>query len=128
MVLTNRLAGWTVFAVLLAPGMARAQARIDAAFQKFWAADSPATAARASEDVLKSGVTFDEALRRLRQGRTYASQKDGVVQLSNRTADKIEHFFAVTIPPGYDPAKKYQVRFQLHGGVGGREDNKPRGN
>ena len=73
-------------------------------------------------------MSFDEALRRLKQGRTYAAQKDGVVQLSNRTVDGVEHNYAVTIPAGYDPARRYQVRFQLHGGVGGRIDNKPRGN
>lgn len=105
-----------------------ASTRIDSSFQRFWAADSPAVAARAADDVVKSGVTSDDALRRLKQGRTYAAQKEGVVELSNRTADGVEHNYAVTIPPGYDPAKRYQVRFQLHGGVGGRVDNKPRGN
>jgi pimeloyl-ACP methyl ester carboxylesterase len=108
--------------------VARGQSKVDAAFEKFWAADSPAAAEPAAEAVVKSGVTFDDAFRRLKQGRVYAAQKDGVVQLSNRTADGIEHFYAVTIPAGYDPARRYQVRFQLHGGVGGRTDNKPRGN
>ena len=115
-------------AMLLALPLVQGQSRIDSAFQKFWAADSPASAARAADDVLKSGVTLDDALRRLKQGRTYAAQKEGVVQLSNHTADGIEHNYAVTVPAAYDPAKRYQVRFQLHGGVGGRTDNKPRGN
>jgi hypothetical protein len=113
--------------VLILPAV-QGQDRIDSSFQKFWAADSPAAAARAAEDVLKGGVPFDDALRRLKQGRTYAAQKEGVVQLSNRTADGVEHNYAVTIPPGYDSSRPYQVRFQLHGGVGGRVDNKPRGN
>ena len=120
-------------AVIFAAGLlvlpvVQGQNRVDSAFQKFWAADSPAAAGRAAEDVVKSGVTFDEALRRLKQGRVYMTQKEGVVQLSNHTSDGVEHNYAVTIPPGYDPAKRYQVRFQLHGGVGGRPDNKPRGN
>jgi pimeloyl-ACP methyl ester carboxylesterase len=115
------------FSLLLFP-LLQAQTRIDSSFQKYWAADSPAAAARAADDVLRSGVTFDEALKRLKQGRTYGAQKEGVVQLSNRTSDGIEHFYAVTIPAGYDPSRSYQVRFQLHGGVGGRVDNKPRGN
>src|SRR5262249_54409927 len=34
---------------------------------------------------------------------------------------------SVNVPASYDPAKRYQVRFQLHGGIGGRQDNKPRG-
>ena len=115
------------FLALLAFAL-QAQSRVDSSFQKFWTANSPASAAKAAEEVLKSGVTFEDALRRLKQGRTYAAQKEGVVQLSNHTSDGIEHFYAVTIPSGYDPAKRYQVRFQLHGGVGGRADNKPRGN
>ncbi len=114
-------------AMLAVPVLIHAQSRIDSSFQKFWDADSPAAAAKAAEDVVKSGVSFEEALRRLKQGRTYAAQKEGVVQLTNH-ADGIEHNYAVTIPPGYDPSRRYQVRFQLHGGVGGRVDNKPRGN
>lgn len=113
--------------LIVVPGI-HAQTRVDSSFQKFWAADSPASAARAADEILKSGVSFDDALRRLKQGRTYGPQKDGVVQLSNRTADGVEHFYSVTIPAGYDPARRYQIRFQLHGGVGGRTDNKPRGN
>jgi hypothetical protein len=71
---------------------------------------------------------FDEAYQKLKQGRTYTPQKSGVVMLTNRTADGIEHNYAVDIPPGYDPARRYQVRFQLHGGIGGRANNQPRGN
>jgi hypothetical protein len=117
-----------VLAVSVVAITLHAQSKIDASFQKFWAADSPAAAAKAADEVVKSGVTFDDAARRLKLGRTYAAQKDGVVQLNNRTTDGIEHNYAVTIPAGYDPSRRYQVRFQLHGGVGGRVDNKPRGN
>ena len=102
-------------------------ARIDAAFQKFWLADSPEQATRLADDVVKSGVSFDDALARLKDGRRYTSQQPGVVKLMNKTIDGVEHNFAVNIPDGYDPARKYQVRFQLHGGVDGRTDNQPRG-
>jgi hypothetical protein len=102
-------------------------ARIDAAFQKFWLADSPEQATRLADDVIKSGVSFDEALLRLKAGRRYTAQQPGIIKLMNRTRDGVEHYFAVTVPEGYDPAKKYQVRFQLHGGVDGRADNQPRG-
>ena len=46
--------------------------------------------------------------------------------LKNRTADDIEHSYAVNIPANYDPSKRYQVRFQLHGGIGGSQNNQPR--
>src|SRR6266436_1042961 len=106
---------------------AQAHTRIDAAFQKFWAARSPVEAERVADDVVKTGVTFDEALRRLKAGRTYTDQKTGVIKLSNKTSDGFVHNFAVNVPPNYDPWRRYQVRFQLHGGVGGRTTNEPRG-
>lgn len=101
---------------------------LDAEFQNFWAAESPDEAARRTEAILKSGVSFDEALRRLKAGRQYGAQKSGVIFLSNKTADGIEHNFAVNVPENYDPLRRYQVRFQLHGGIGARNDNKPRNN
>src|SRR5262249_54156003 len=106
---------------------AHAQKGIDAAFQSFWAARSAADAERLVPDLIKSGVGFDEALRRLKAGRVYKAEKTGVVMLNNKTNGGVQHFYALNIPQGYDPARRYQVRFQLHGGIGGREDNKPRG-
>lgn len=103
-----------------------AGARVETAFQKFWNARTTGEAEREAGEVLKSGVSFDEAYRRLKAGRTYDSQKTGIVKLSHRS-DGVEYFYAVTVPANYDPAKRYQVRFQLHGGVSGRENNQPRG-
>lgn len=124
-----RIAGIVTLAACVALPAAHAQSstRVDAAFEQFWAADSPAEAAKRADAVVKSGVTFDDALRRLKQGRVYQPQKSGVIHLSNTTSDGVEHHFAVNIPAGYDPARRYQVRFQLHGGVTGRSDNKERG-
>jgi poly(3-hydroxybutyrate) depolymerase len=70
--------------------------------------------------------TFDQAYQRLRQGRTYTAQPTGLVRMSNRS-NGVEHHFAVNVPDTYDPAKKYQLRIQLHGGVGGRRDSQPVG-
>jgi len=39
-----------------------------------------------AEALVKSGVTFDDALRRLKQGRSYKPQKSGVIHLSNKTS------------------------------------------
>jgi pimeloyl-ACP methyl ester carboxylesterase len=108
--------------------MAQTQAptTVDAAFQKFWDAKSPSDASKLVDTILKTGVTYDDALKRLKRGRSYTAQKTGVVMLTNKTEDKIEHYYAVNVPAGYDPAKSYQVRFQLHGGVMGRSTNQPR--
>ena len=107
---------------------AQTSSRVDAAFEKFWAAKSPNDAERTLDDVIKTGITFDEAWRRLKTGRTYTNQKTGIVMLSNRTKDGVEHFYALNVPANYNPARRYQVRFQLNGGVGGRQTNQPRGN
>jgi len=101
-------------------------APIAAAFQRYWAATDSAAAVQITPEIEKSGVTFDDAWRILRQGRSYTAQPSGVFMLKNRTADDIEHFYAVNVPANYDPSKKYQVRFQLHGGIGRTQDNKPR--
>ena len=71
--------------------------------------------------------TFDQAYDRLRQGRTYTAQPTGLVRMSHRSTDGVEYHFALNVPDSYDPAKKYQVRIQLHGGIGGRRDNQPVG-
>jgi hypothetical protein len=100
---------------------------IDTAFDAFFAAPSRSEAAAKIDGVLKSRVGFDEAYRRLARGRTYHAQPTGVIRMENRTADGVEHFFAVDVPEGYDPARRYSLRFQLHGGVGGRRTNAPVG-
>jgi hypothetical protein len=100
---------------------------LDAAFETFWSASSPGEAAGLADPILRDGVTFDEAYRRLQRGRSYAARDTGVVRMDNRTSDGVEHFFAVSVPETYDPARRYQVRIQLHGGVGGRATNAPVG-
>jgi acetyl esterase/lipase len=89
---------------------------VDAAFKAFWDAATD-QAAKAAADVVQSGVTFDEAYARLSRGRAYASDVPrGVVKLTRRSASD-EFPYTVDVPQTYDPAKKYQVRVQLHGGV-----------
>ena len=98
---------------------------VDTAFDAFWQARSVAEASERVPDVLRSGVSFDDAFQRLRRGRQYHAQQSGTLRFENRTDDRIEHRYAVTIPDGYDPSKKYQVRIQLHGGVMMRHSNAP---
>jgi len=105
---------------------AAAPPAIDAAFEKFWSARTPQDAAKAVEAVVRSGITFDEALARLKRGRTYAAQpKRGLVKLQRRAVAG-DFFYDLNVPLNYDPARKYQVRVQLHGGVMRREASEPR--
>jgi hypothetical protein len=126
--------GLSSFVVVLAvvavwSGRPAAQnAAADAAFDAFWSAASPAEAARLIEPIVRANVSFDAAYRGLQRGRQYAPREAGVLRMDNRNADGVEHFYAVTVPEAYDPARRYQVRIQLHGGVGGRATNAPVGN
>jgi hypothetical protein len=62
----------------------------------------------------------------LKAGRRYAPQPSGVIQMVNKV-NGIEHHFAVNVPANYDPSRAYQVRFQLHGGIGRRTTSQPQG-
>jgi hypothetical protein len=125
-------ARWLFSAALLASPVGWAQpaspSRLDQVFEKFWAAAAPGEAAPLATEIAKTGVSFEDAWQRLRAGRAYEPQKSGVILLSNRTEDGIEHNYSVNLPEGYDPSRRYQIRFQLHGGIGARSDNRPRGN
>lgn len=90
---------------------------LDEAFAAFWRATSVADAVKAADDVVQSTASFDEVYARLQRGRTYAADVPrGVVKLSRRTS-ATEFPYTLDVPPSYDPAKRYQVRVQLHGGV-----------
>jgi hypothetical protein len=101
---------------------------VDAAFQRFWEARNPPDAARAAPDVVGSGVSFADALARLKRGRSYpaGAKRGSSLQLQRRSVNG-DFFYQLVVPETYDPARKYQVRVQLHGGVMMRESGDPRG-
>jgi len=99
---------------------------VDALFKAFWAARNPQEATKLIPEIVKSGVSVPDAVKRLKAGRPYsAAVAKGVVR-SSYTAHGKEFFYSVDVPASYDPERRYQVRFQLHGGVS-RESNRPRG-
>src|SRR5258708_1863997 len=71
--------------------------------------------------------TFDAVYQRLQRGTTYTAQPTGVVRMSHRLANGTEYHYTLNVPDTYDPSRKYQVRIQLHGGIGGRRTNQPVG-
>jgi hypothetical protein len=104
---------------------APAAAATAAAFSSFFDARTAPEVAAASDRIVASGVGFDEALGRLRQGRVYSRDVPrGVVQGSYRSQGG-EYFYTLDVPESYDPARPYQVRVQLHGGVGRIEASAP---
>ena len=88
----------------------------DALVDKFLAAESPADAEAMAGQF--GSADFDVLYKRLQQGRTYLDEKRG--EYSLRWKSKPGPFFnnIVNVPSDYDPAQKYMLRVQLHGGVG----------
>jgi len=110
----------------LVTNQAAAPAGAEAAFASFFAGRNAAEAAAAADQVVASGVGFEEAFKRLKLGRVYSRDVPrGVIQASYR-GESGEYFYTLEVPEAYDPGRRYQVRVQLHGGVGGIEDNRPR--
>ena len=106
---------------ILAAGIAgadqgSANSAIDKAFEAYWKAGSTKDAERAAERVVKSGVDFDTAWARLKQGRPYRKEKTGEFSWRYPGPGGV-YDNAIEIPADYDPSKPWQVRVQLHGGV-----------
>src|SRR5437762_2538515 len=62
-----------------------APSTVDNAFKSYWDANDVEQATKATDAVVKAGVSFDDAFARLKAGRTYAGDAPrGVVKLSRR--------------------------------------------
>jgi len=104
---------------------AQTSAPIDAAFARFFEARTALDRTAAADRIAATGVEFDDAYARLKRGRVYARDVSrGVVPRSYRS-DAGEFFYTLDVPETYDAARKYQVRVQLHGGVGRIEASAP---
>jgi pimeloyl-ACP methyl ester carboxylesterase len=99
----------------------------DALFAPFWTAKNPQDAGKAADAIVKSGVSFDDAFQALRKGRTYSPDVPKGIVRRTHTIGGTEFPYTLDVPESYTPARPYQVRVQLHGGVG-RPDAAPRGN
>jgi hypothetical protein len=106
---------------------ARLTPAAETALAEFLSAPSPQAAESAAAAVLKSSVNEEAARERLARGRTYSAEvARGIAKLSHRIGAN-EFGYSIEVPASYDPRRKYQVRFQLHGGVTGRQDGAVRG-
>ena len=75
--------------------------------------------------LVADGVDFDATYARLKKGRFHGDEKRGEYAL--RWKSKSGRFFnnIVDVPADYDPAKTWQLRVQLHGGIGRPSPNAP---
>jgi hypothetical protein len=105
-------------AVTLAASAQESASPIDRAFRSFWSASHIASAADRIEPILKTGVSFEDALTRVRHGRAYQADVPRGLQFGrHRTFDGLDHEYAFIVPKNYDSSRPYQVRFQLHSGI-----------
>ncbi len=110
LLLAAALVGLTAYSVHGAPN-------VDAAFRAFWDAPTASAAEKAARGIVDSGVDFETAWTRLKAGRTYTKEKTGLIRIpASVGGESFETLLEV--PPEYDPARKWPVRVQLHGGVG----------
>jgi len=108
--------GLVMLAMAAAMGALRqspAASPLDAAFAKYWDANSPADAARAAANIVRTAAPFEEVHARLQRGRVY-TKTPPTGSIRGRRG-RFEYW--LNVPPSYDAARRYQVRFQLHGGV-----------
>ena len=92
-------------------------ATTNAAFKAFWDAPNPDAAEKTVRGIIDSGADFDTVWNRLKAGRTYAKEKTGLIRVPV-TVSGVPLENLIEIPADYDPAKKWKVRVQLHGGIG----------
>jgi predicted esterase len=89
-------------------------AAIERAFQSYFSASDRGAAAERVPAIVKTGVSFEEAVDILRQGRDYGDKVGRGLQYG-RTS--VEHHFVYVVPESYDPTLSYQVKVYLHDGV-----------
>ncbi|MDC1436007.1 esterase family protein [Gammaproteobacteria bacterium] len=103
------------------------QSEYEQLFNEFWNSTNTQDAEAGIDEIIESGISFDEAYQVLHTGKVYELAETGVVLRSYAAADGTEYFYHLNVPENYDPSRKYPVRFELHGGLGGRTSNEPGG-
>jgi dienelactone hydrolase len=95
----------------------RAAGDANAAFKAFWDAPNAVAAEKTVGGIIDSGADFDAVATRLKAGRPYAMEKTGLIRRPAPVGG-VSMESLIEIPAEYDPAKKWELRVQLHGGVG----------
>jgi predicted esterase len=115
--------GWVALVTLATsslvaqPASPPSAAAIEKAFEDYWKAGNPGDADKAAQRLLKAGVDFDTAWSRVHDGRRYTAQKSGTQMMRLASVDGTIIDNTIEIPREYDPATRWPVRVQLHGGV-----------
>jgi dienelactone hydrolase len=67
---------------------------------------------------VETDAAFDARWQTLKQGKAYGAQRTGRLQLRYPFDPDVEFENWVDVPAEYDPARRWPLRVQLHGGVG----------
>jgi predicted esterase len=89
----------------------------DARWQAYWRAGSAKDAAHEAERLIAAKVSFDEAWTRLKAGRQYTAAPAGERSLRGTGPGGLAFDNYIDVPAGYDPARRWPLQVQLHGGV-----------
>jgi len=79
---------------------------------------------RIEKKILNQNLDFNFVYKHLKQGKQYGSNcKTGFIEYTFKTSDGVEHPNLIFIPYNYNPQKKYQVKFVLHGAISSPDKN-----
>ncbi len=112
-----------VFAALIGALVARPSATatqpslVGSTWQAYWRADSSGDAAEQAEKLVKAGLDFEAAWTALKQGRPYTKAPVGERAMRGTSMAGVAFDNYIEVPDDYDPARRWPVRVQLHGGV-----------
>lgn len=106
-------------------GLRAASPESEAALARFVAATTPAEAARQADAVVKAGTSVDEAMAALKKGRSYTADVPKGITRASHHVGELDFQYQLEVPQTYNPSRPWQLRVQLHGGVG-RPDPAPR--
>ena len=108
-------------------GQARSPA-LDDALARFWQANDPTAAGLAAQQVLSAGRPYTDIHARLKAGRSYLAGRFGdltspplsfspaaAISRARMNIRGLWHPYVYVVPPGYDPTRRYPVRFYLQG-------------
>lgn len=98
--------------------LAAASPESEAALAQLVSAPDSAAAAAAADAALKAGASFDEAYGALKKGRAYKADVPKGIVTASHVLGGLTFTYQLDVPATYDPTKTYQLRVQLHGGVG----------
>lgn len=104
------------------PAPGAGQQGLEGDLQRFWSAPSPQERAAVARAIVAGGASFETVLGGLRRGRAYADDVPRGRLLRERTGvGGLRHPYMILVPQDYDPARRWPVRFDLHGGMGADE-------